>query len=60
MGQRTDIPEKSGPDRLIMLCEAALEELMAERAAAMNKPLQLHLDSQIETLRDILRGAAKL
>jgi hypothetical protein len=60
MGQRTDIPDKSGRDRLIMLCEAALDELMAERAAAINRPERLHLDRQIETFREMLRGAAKL
>lgn len=49
-----------GRDRLIALCEAALGELLAERAAAKSKSTQRHLDRQIETVREMLRGAVKL
>ena len=50
---------QQGRERLIALCESALGELLAERAAARTRATRLDLDGQIATVREILRGAAR-
>lgn len=46
----------AGGDRLALLGEGALKELLAERAAATAGPERRHVDDQIATLRRILAG----
>ena len=48
-----------GRDCLLALCEAALAELLAERAAAQTEVARRDLNAQIVTMREIVRGLAK-